>query len=137
MGASEDISTLLSEFREKANEDAEFRGEMLEFKKTSERRLAEGNTRMGSIEQKMATPGLCQAHLAIVQMLTDAKEDLQQKTRKDEEHDKGIAEVKTDIKIVEYRLTTSDVAKVVAIITPLTPAAVTLVEVIIKRLGGA
>jgi hypothetical protein len=136
--ANEDlVAELLSEFREKAEADALFRGQMLEFKATTERRLNEGNNRMTAIDAKLAAAFPCPAHATIIQMLNDSREELDKKTKKDEEHDKAIAEVDKKVTIVEYKLTTSDVAKVVAIITPLTVAATTLLNVLIQRLSGA
>ncbi len=67
-------------------------------------RLDAGDTRMGSIEQKIAIPTVYSYHEMIINKL-----DL--KDKKDEEHDNAIGELRTTDAVQEVKLSSVDQAK--------------------------
>lgn len=66
--------------------------------------LKDGDDRMSRIEQKVAAPTFCPAHPSIIAML-------EKKDQKDEEHDKAIGKLKTDVAVVKYQLSPEDKRK--------------------------
>lgn len=111
----------------------EFMGEMREFKSTTERRLGEQRagidaintkaTQLDVINARLENPAVCPAHATILRMLEENEEA-------DKGRDEKIVDNEKKVMLVEYKLSTSDVAKITGLATVLATALVELVRIV-------
>ena len=88
--------------------------------------LIAGDIRMSSIETTLASRGVCLVHQDIVARLE--KMDV-----KDEGRDKSISEVQSDVRVVEYRINTKDIAKIATIAAGIAAPAIELIKWALTR----
>jgi len=82
-----------------------FSSQVLNELSTVRKSLQAGESRMTAIENTLANRGVCLLHQTI-------ETKLKEKDEKDAEHDEKIGKVQTAITVVEYKLSTKDMAKV-------------------------
>ena len=109
------------EFRDELNV---FMGEMRQFRDETIRRLDRGDARMSAIEDKIAAPS-CVLHAGIVESVTLTRDKV-------EEHEKAIAELRTDTAVVKSTLSNTDLAKVGSIAGVIATVLVKVIQAIWK-----
>ena len=88
--------------------------------------LKAGDIRISNMEKSIADKGVCLLHQEIV-------ERLDKKDMKDENHDKKISDIQSDVRVVEFKLTTRDMAKISVIAAGIAAPIIELLKWIITQ----
>ena len=103
-----------------------FSSQVLNELSTVRKSLQAGESRMTAIENTLANRGVCLLHQTI-------ETRLKEKDEKDAEHDEKIGKVQTAITVVEYKLSTKDMAKVSIIAAGIAAPFIELVKWFLTR----
>ena len=103
-----------------------FSSQVLNELSTVRKSLQAGESRMTAIENTLANRGVCLLHQTI-------ETRLKEKDKKDAEHDEKIGKVQTAITVVEYKLSTKDMAKVSIIAAGIAAPIIELVKWFLTR----